>query len=268
VVLLCVLVTLSCSMFRNIAPQNQWSERWGPMVPHTTFPGDCSLCHYPDRWDRLKEDFAFDHAIETGYPLVGGHAAAACLRCHNDRGPVQAYLARGCGGCHEDPHGSELGLDCTQCHVEYTWDPIGLVAEHNRTRFPLVASHALAPCESCHAGATVGDFRGAPVECHLCHQREALLAQPNHVVNGWIRNCQDCHDVASWVSVNFDHSAFPLVGGHAGVDCLRCHIGGRIQGTPTDCSTCHTNDYLAAPNHVAGNFSTNCTDCHNTTAWK
>ena len=73
----------------------------------------------------------------------------------------------------------------------------------------------------------MGDYRGAPVECHLCHQKEALFAQPNHVVNGWVVNCQDCHDVANWTAVNFQHALFPLIGGHAGVDCNSCHIGAR-----------------------------------------
>ena len=30
--------------------------------------------------------------------LRGAHAQAGCLLCHNDRGPVQQFAARGCGG--------------------------------------------------------------------------------------------------------------------------------------------------------------------------
>jgi len=257
----------SCTMMQGLVPRHKWSERWGPMVPHDTFPADCSICHVPDSWDVIDEGFTFDHAVEGGYPLVGAHADAACLRCHNDRGPVETYLARGCAGCHVDPHKSTLGLDCTECHNETWWEPDGLIAEHNMTRFPLVASHALADCESCHERATVGDYRGAPVECHLCHQREAWAAQPNHVANGWVTNCEECHDIADWRSFNFDHSVFPLVGGHAGLDCTQCHAGGRIAGTPTDCYGCHRNDYTNAPDHVVNGFSTDCTQCHNTSDW-
>ena len=185
-----------CTFFYDgTDPRPQWSEEWGPMVPHHTFPADCSLCHYPDQWDVIRDDFEFDHAKETGFALEGAHAGASCLRCHNDRGPVEVYMERGCGGCHVDPHGSTLGFDCEKCHGQTWWEPQGLITEHNRLRFPLMGAHALADCEACHERATVGEFRGAPVECHLCHQREARLAQPNHVINGWIRGCEECHSV-------------------------------------------------------------------------
>lgn len=100
------------------------------------------------------------------------HAWASCLRCHNDRGPVVSFAARGCGGCHPDPHTSSLGLDCERCHEQINWRPTGLIAEHARTRFPLFGAHAVAPCESCHPGAAAGQFRGAPVECDLCHRAD------------------------------------------------------------------------------------------------
>ncbi|MEQ8767068.1 MAG: hypothetical protein RL885_24365 [Planctomycetota bacterium] len=259
---------IGCSVLPDIAPRHKWSEEWGPMVPHQTFPHDCSICHVPDRWDVIKEDFSFDHGGETGYPLQGAHVDAACLRCHNDRGPVAAYLARGCGGCHADPHKSAFGPRCTDCHVEMSWDPTGLVIEHHATRLPLVGGHAFVPCESCHRRATTGDYRGAPTQCQLCHQRDAIRAQPNHVINGWIRGCDDCHDVGDWRAVDFVHDRFPLEGGHAGVDCTACHAGGQIAGTPTDCYGCHRQDYIATGTHVPQGFSTNCLECHDTNAWR
>lgn len=264
---LCCALTIGCGMFDRIAPRHGWNDRWGTLVPHNSFPADCSLCHKSESWDVMVEGFFFDHQQETGYKLEGSHRQAACLRCHNDRGPVEAYTARGCGGCHVDPHKSALSLDCTTCHNEYTWQPDGMVAEHNRTRFPLVASHAFAACESCHERATVGDFRGAPVECHLCHQQEAFLATINHVVNGWQVGCEDCHDVSDWRPVNFNHALFPLLGGHNGLNCTDCHAGGRIVGTPNDCFSCHRQDYLNTVDHVAQNFSTDCTECHTIFDW-
>ncbi|MCA8960786.1 MAG: hypothetical protein KDC38_09745, partial [Planctomycetes bacterium] len=144
---------VACS---HIVPRQGWSQKWGPMVPHTDFPGDCGLCHVPENWKTIRDSFEFDHLAVTGYALNGAHTGAQCLRCHNDRGPVDVYLARGCGGCHPDPHQSELGLDCERCHVESTWAAIGAVVDHARTRFPLVAAHAIAPCESCHIRARVG----------------------------------------------------------------------------------------------------------------
>ena len=259
------IVMTNCDV---LVPRQSWSRRWGPMVPHETFPGDCGICHSSESWKVLREDFAFDHAKETGTPLTGAHDRAACLRCHNDRGPVAAYVERGCGGCHVDPHKGSLGLPCTRCHNEDTWDPDGAILEHVRTRFALAGVHAITPCETCHQRATAGDFRGTPVECHLCHQRDAIRAFPNHAINGWIRDCERCHTPVAWTAPGFQHDAFPLIGGHAGVDCLQCHAGGRFAGTPPDCFSCHRQDYLAAPNHVAGGFSTDCTECHDTFAWK
>lgn len=262
------VLTAGCTLYEKvIVPRQQWSEQWGPLVPHETFPGDCSLCHFPDRWDLIKPGFEFDHAAETSHELHGAHADAACLRCHNDRGPVEAYVARGCGGCHTDPHRSTLGLDCQRCHQETTWQPLGMIAEHAGSRFPLMGAHAFAACAACHERASVGEYRGAPVDCHLCHQQEAARAQPNHAINGWNRDCQDCHDVVDWRSVAFDHSIFPLQGGHAGVDCSSCHVGGRVVGTPNDCFSCHRQDYLSAPDHVTNGLSTDCAQCHDIFGW-
>ena len=268
--ILCLTIIggLGCAVLSEPStPQHHWSEEWGPMVPHSTFPTDCSICHIPDNWKVIKGDFEFDHEQETGVALTGAHQQAACLRCHNDRGPVQAYTARGCGGCHEDPHKSTLGLDCTKCHNELWWQPDGLILEHNNTRFPLAGAHAITACESCHPRATVGEFLGTPVECHLCHQQEVVFAEINHIVNGWIVDCQDCHDASNWRPFNFNHNIFPLQGGHAGLDCTQCHVGGQINGTPNDCYSCHMNDYINTQTHVAGGFPTDCTLCHDIFDW-
>lgn len=261
-----MLLSVQCE---TMFPRQSWNREWGTMVPHKTFPGDCGLCHVPERWDVIREDFQFDHEKETGYALEGAHSLAACLRCHNDRGPVGIYLARGCGGCHVDPHQGSLGLECTRCHDQEDWSPAGLIADHARTRFPLSGPHAVAPCESCHERATVGQFRGAPVECQFCHQEEAARALPNHLINGWQRDCERCHDLGGWERApGFRHDGFPLTGAHAGLSCLQCHPNGRFVPISTACFSCHQQDYIAAPNHVAGGFSTDCTQCHNTVAWR
>lgn len=252
----------------TIIPRHSWSREWGPMVPHDTFPGDCGICHVSDRWDVLREDFSFDHEAETGFALEGAHSKALCLRCHNDRGPVKVYVERGCGGCHVDPHQGNLGLVCTECHNQDLWEPGGLIAEHANTGFALLGAHAVTPCERCHQRATVGQFRGTPVECHLCHQRDVARAVPNHQINGWNVECERCHIPLNWQAPGFDHTGFPLLGGHAAVDCLQCHPNGLFVGTDPNCYACHQNDYQTAPNHVANNFSTDCTLCHNIFAWK
>lgn len=264
-----LLIFCSIGGCRLMIPRQEWSKKWGPLVPHTSFPGDCSLCHVPERWDKMRDDFAFDHEKETGYPLVGAHAQAACLRCHNDRGPVEAYVARGCAGCHQDPHAASLGMDCQRCHSQFDWQPIGLVGEHARTRFPLVGSHAVADCESCHQGAAAGRFQGAPLQCEACHSDDLAQAlDPDHVANGWVTDCQRCHTPVVWQGGIVPHDFFPLAGGHA-LDCSRCHVvPGIFSGLSRDCYSCHQSDYQTAPNHVAGNYSQDCSRCHGISTWE
>jgi predicted CXXCH cytochrome family protein len=91
-------------------------------------------------------------------------------------------------------------------------------------------------------------------------------------------------------TAHFDHSktGFPLTGTHMTVECVTCHVNGRLQGTPrqcvgchngtvapgmpanhipaqtTACDTCHRNSisFAGAPMNHAG-ITSNCTACHN-----
>jgi hypothetical protein len=249
-------------------PRQGWNERkWGPLVPHQTFPGDCALCHVPDTWSKIRSDFTFDHEKQTGFALEGAHADAKCLRCHNDRGPVTAYLARGCSGCHVDPHEAQLGVDCTRCHDQASWRPTGIVAEHMRTRFPLTGPHLAVTCDRCHPGAHVGRFEGASTLCEDCHASAALASKTvDHQALGYTRDCQRCHVPATWKRTHFAHTQFPLTGGHRVAACAACHKNNQFVGLPTDCVACHLDDYNNAsdPPHAAGGFSTQCQTCHTT----
>ena len=179
--------------------RHRWWSGLGPVLPHDTFPADCRLCHLGERWHELREDFAFDHRKETGIELVGQHAAAQCLRCHNDRGPVAAFWAQGCAGCHEDVHQGDLGQRCDRCHDERTWRPVGQVAMHARTRFPLTGAHLATACHRCHPGAFVGNFQPTSPECVTCHQRDlARTTNPPHVPLGWVSDCDRCHIPTRW----------------------------------------------------------------------
>lgn len=186
-------------------PRHGWWEGFGPVVPHDTFPEDCSLCHEGSSWRSLREDFAFDHAAETGVPLVGAHEQARCLRCHNDRGPVNVFTAKGCGGCHEDVHVGQLGQDCRSCHDENTWWPKNGVELHLRTRFPLVGVHASTSCRRCHEGAEIGRFIPTDTECLSCHRNDLARANnPPHLALGWVDRCDRCHRPTSWNEAEFE----------------------------------------------------------------
>ena len=178
---------------------HRWWSGLGPVLPHDTFPGDCKLCHVGKGWNDLTEDFQFDHKKETGVPLNGAHGRAKCLRCHNDRGPVAVFQAKGCAGCHEDYHYGELGRECTSCHGEQTWRPQGQIARHYRTRFPLTGAHASVACHRCHPGSRVGNFLPTNPECLSCHRDEINNANnPPHIPLGYVNNCDRCHMPTFW----------------------------------------------------------------------
>ena len=262
---------LACALDRGPdgPVQGWWSQR-GPVVPHDSFPGDCLLCHEGSDWTTIRSDFVFDHAAETGHALLGAHAEAECLRCHNDRGPVAQYMARGCAGCHEDVHRGQLGKGCADCHDELSWRPDEQVAKHLEWGFPLVGRHAAAACWRCHPNAQAGNFTRTPTTCVECHADDLATAQnPDHVAQGWVANCNECHIPTSWTGGGFNHP-WPLTGAHATAACDACHAGGIFGGTPTQCYDCHMADYQGAadPDHVALNISTSCELCHNTTTWQ
>ncbi|HEX5137673.1 MAG TPA: hypothetical protein VFY93_11910 [Planctomycetota bacterium] len=260
----------TCAVFAPKPKPQEWDEdAWGPLVPHKTFPADCSICHVPDRWDVLKPDFSFDHAKETGVKLEGAHATAACLRCHNDFGPVKEYVERGCTGCHLDVHRSQLGKKCLECHTMNDWRPAGILAQHAQTRFPLTGAHIAVACELCHQLAPTGTYRGAPTQCQICHADDALRSQSfDHQANGWTTRCERCHFPTGWKGANFTHAFFPLTGGHAGLACTECHPGNDFRPIPTDCFSCHSDDFNGAPNHTSGGYSHDCLRCHTRDTWE
>ena len=266
-------VFIACSILpgggKGLTPVQMWLEDRGPVVPHDDFPSDCSICHEGTSWHQIKADFEFDHELETGTALVGAHAEAECLRCHNDRGPVQLFAEKGCAGCHEDVHTGQLGTDCTLCHDETSWRPSEAIRAHNQTRFPLVGTHAAVACWRCHPGADVGNFSPTTVECASCHQADLARAlNPDHVSAGFTTDCDRCHIPTTWGGSGFTHASYPLTGAHVTASCQQCHVNLVFTGTPTDCYSCHTSDYTSAPDHVSGGYPTNCDMCHNTTTWE
>ena len=256
----------------NIAPRSGWRADLGPVVPHDTFPADCSLCHLGGSWSKIKPDFQYDHEKETGYKLVGSHSTAQCLRCHNDRGPVKDFSDKGCRGCHEDVHRGQLGTMCQTCHNEDTWRPLQAIAEHARTRFPLIGGHAGVDCTKCHPNASEGFFPLPSIECEACHSQDVTRSQGlDHVALGLTQGCAKCHTPVAWIPAGFSHPAsFPLTAGHFGVSCSQCHTTpGVFTGLSTDCVSCHLSDYQGTtnPNHTAAGFGTNCRTCHSTAGW-
>jgi hypothetical protein len=282
----------------RVPVQGWWEER-GPVVPHDGFPADCTLCHEGDDWQTIRGDFAFDHGAETGVPLAGAHARAECLRCHNDRGPVEHFARRGCAGCHEDVHRAQMGQDCAVCHQENDWRPEGPIALHAATRLPLAGAHAALQCWACHTGASVGNFKNTDPQCASCHLDDyQATTDPDHEAESYPLSCEDCHGfVAFEQAVRFTHLG--IVDGcarchlpdyqatndpdhEAGglpTSCEDCHAGfttwrGAVfshAGITSGCASCHLDDYQSSqdPRHSAAGFAQVCEQCHlSTTTWQ
>jgi hypothetical protein len=244
---------------------------------------NCQECH-PDHRGREFELVridrqSFDHS-QTGFPLRGEHARAACTDCHTSaKGDPSAPtsggewkgLATDCLSCHgdESPHrgapeaGHALLSQCDRCHDVRGWEhaspiPVAVFDHANpqMANFPLEGRHRTVACERCHA-----DWRFAPIahgDCASCHKN------PHHA--DFERACESCHATPSgWKVASFDHSLtdFPLVGEHAAVECEECHTG-RSRLTPVphdDCDACHEDP------HDDRFEPTPCLQCHSPTSW-
>ncbi len=143
---------------------------------------------------------------------------------------------------------------------------------HAQTRFPLTGGHLNASCEQCHIQEQKHQYVGLSIECYSCHAKDYQAAvAPPHAASGISTECASCHSVqaTTWGgSFNHAQTGFILAGAHAAATCASCHAGNRFKGTPTDCNSCHQNDYTATKNpaHAAAGFPTTCIDCHSANA--
>ena len=125
--------------------------------------------------------------------------------------------------------------------------------------------HQKVECTECHVKLVFTDVGTKCADCHADIHRRQMGA-----------NCEQCHTVQGWdvsiQAIQNHQNRFPLIGAHAAVDCDSCHTGaatGQFQGLSTQCYSCHAKDFQSTtnPNHVAGQFSTNCQMCHSVNSW-
>ena len=213
----------------------------------------CLDCH--DGVDRYGAGFDHD---QLAFPLLGGHAEAACSACHAGAAtPAELQAApRACFDCHaeDDAHAGRFGQLCGACHTAQDWEQVEF--DHSQTAFPLDGRHAGLDCEDCHANQV---YTGTPSECAACHAEDDVHA------GEFGRDCAGCHTAVDWKPATFDHSlsAFPLTGAHQEVACQDCHQDRVYAGTPVACEACH-----ADPVYHLGLFAGNCEACHTTAAWQ
>jgi hypothetical protein len=275
--------------------------------PHQNRYGqDCTSCHSVEGWLVLK-GAAGERAFheKTRYPLRGAHAEVACKSCHGpfpgSRAVFKGLAFGTCTACHIDAHLSQLGKPkdpgaaCERCHVVQGFRPARYEAQDHAS-WPLAGAHEAVACVLCHRPEPSLDGRavflrawigqrqrkdqisltqfhppGNNARCDTCH-KDPHGGQFRQRVRQ--AGCADCHGVAGWTEVRFDHdreTRFALTGGHAGRSCASCHSPDasgttRFTGTPLTCSSCHP-DVHAGQFAPARGRQTDCTRCHSTWAW-
>ncbi|MGZ5275030.1 MAG: cytochrome C [Caldimonas sp.] len=129
-------------------------------------------------------------------------------------------------------------------------------------------------CQKCH----VKFDRGAQDRlCMDCHKEVGQDVRNKTGFHGRLKPqaCKTCHSdhkgrearIVALDKTSFDHSAtnFTLRGGHAKVECEKCHLPTRkgFRIAVRDCAACHRKDDVHK-----GSLGQKCADCHTETSWK
>ena len=264
--------------FKSIAANCESCHR--ALFDETTNP-DHSAAGYPMVCKECHESIAWKPAAVAhdtlGFALEGAHGRILCVDCHIDND--FSSLPTNCIDCHEDDFNAtedpdhvadQFSQDCNECHSSEVWQPATF--DHNLTDFPLTGAHIETDCAGCHIAGVFADLPGTCIDCH--QQDFDEVEDPSHIEQEFSLDCTECHSTDVWEPATFDHNLtdFPLIGAHnqLGTDCVSCHIGGVFAGLPAECIDCHQQDFdrVEDPNHVDGQFSSDCTECHSNDAWE
>lgn len=250
---------------------------------------DCASCHEDPHEGAMRQSCNNCH-VQTGFEvqhldrheeffeLLGSHAEANCVECHDPEGPrsIASQMAgevqddpRSCTACHDSPHrlrfllGNAIDAEqtadtaCVECHDPEHGDFGGDVGEltpgeHARSGFALGDPHSEVECADCHDPEAKG-FRSrfpgrGPDDCASCHESphgEQFVDDPFSE-----NNCVVCHDRTAFEPHAFDagkhaRAAIELSGTHGTLECTECHdrVGAQeemlFRGTPKRCEDCH-----------------------------
>jgi hypothetical protein len=199
-------------------------------------------------------------SIEDGEHLSG------CVRCHTADG-----LTEGCLDCHGEI-ATEVRSDkgyhafllrgtkphCKECHAEHLGRDFAITPplpefDHPHVAFALAGKHEGLACEKCHNrpfGARKHTFLGLTQACATCHENV-------HKEERFL-DCAGCHDQTTFEQPKgFKHDKLPLVNGHKGVACGKCHEDQKnyasVRGKA--CAECHKSPHKA-------DFGRDCESCH------
>jgi len=245
----------------NSCHLNEYLGSLNPKHVAAEFSQNCEECH------DLTPDWKPTSYLHDYYPLTESHELPSCVECH--QADVYKGTNTACFACHEsnykqaenpDHVTGQYDVDCSICHtLAPDWKP----ATYDHVNFPMVEGHAIPDCALCHANEV---YLPLSTVCSSCHQADyEATTDPNHIQAGYGTDCQICHTLSpDWEPASFNHTVFPLVLGHSGVNCQSCHSAGIYQGLNQDCYSCHQTDYQATtvPPHVSVGFENACTNCH------
>jgi len=253
----------------------------------------CEWCHSPT-FGSLKK-FEFNHAARTRFKLAGAHGKLTCYTCHT-KARGERKPDRACANCHADdnPHRNRFAKfgrpvpACQTCHPESSFRPTEF--NHGRhTRFPLRGKHAQADCRDCHRGKQPHDFENFEKStnhgqrCMSCHRHKNVhngeftdLPKNKPVFREkdgkrvLVQTCLECHATEGSLrmteegieGVHGKRGTWPLVGGHAKVECDKCHKDNQFADTPKQCGVrCHEDSLHQ------GSLGDECDKCHSPGTW-
>jgi len=149
---------------------------------------------------------------------------------------------------------------------------LGQDVEHQD--FPLQGGHAEIECLSCH---TDGSYANTPTECSHCHNMPGTdVAQLRYNANYLFASkmysshfpgeCSDCHGIADWKPIAFDHEGV--------YECSSCHaedipLVTSVPDAPAMVPISFMPDVTYAADKNNPHYAGDCMDCHtNTLAWE
>lgn len=232
----------------------------------------CQWCHSPKygSLDKIK----FSHSKKTRFALGGAHSKQTCYTCHTKQLGAKKPN-RSCAVCHEDDNRHKQRFNafgnppkCELCHPSSSWKPRGFPHDR-RTKFKLTGKHSEVSCRKCHRGKKPDQFeRFDPkkVGCQGCHQHKNV-----HAGKWKDSQCLDCHKAAGKTQLTRtagdqyhkgENASFPLISGHKGVKCNKCHVGNKYDNTPAECGArCHQDSLHR------GSLGDECSRCHSSGTW-
>ncbi len=242
------------------------------------FDKNCERCHSPK--NKSLEKFSFNHD-RTRFKLSSAHRDVACYTCHTKSRGTRKPSKR-CKDCHksDSPHGNRFKQfgnppACEICHKATSWKAESIFNHNRRTKFKLVAKHAVAECKDCHRGKTPDKFEkfSRRIKCMDCHAHKNV-----HDREYKNSQCTKCHKtpgnpnlkrpdkLPAFQEAHGKNGSFKLVKKHSGVTCRKCHKNPKTgkttyKNTPTECGPqCHKDFHQ-------GRLGKTCSKCHTPGSW-